>query len=137
MVSWLILGLIAAGSLALFGRLRRPRAAGKAPDCGVSIDDEWIRRRGPSLDEAVRWDDVERIMIVTTDDGPWSEDVFWLFIGRNGSGCAVPGGVVGDALFDRLKRLPGVDYEAVITAMGSAVHASFEVWTRPARPIIG
>jgi len=72
------------------------------------------------------------IAIVTTDEGPWSEDVFWLFIGANGSGCAVPGGAVGDAVFDRLKRLPGVDYEAVIIAMGSADNASFEVWKRPA-----
>jgi len=68
---------------------------------------------------------------VTTDEGPWNEDVFWLFIGRNGSGCALPGGAAGDDVFERLKRLPGIDYEAVITAMGSAENASFEVWERP------
>jgi hypothetical protein len=131
MSSWLILGLIAASSLALLGLLRRARAAGQSADFGVSVDDEWIRRRGPSLDEAVRWDDLERIAIVTTDEGPFTEDVFWLFIGRGGTGCALPGAAVGDEVFERLKRLPGIDYEAVITAMGSAENASFEVWARP------
>lgn len=75
------------------------------------------------------WQDLVRIEIMTTDEGPMAEDVFWLFIGHDGSGCALPGGQVGDALFARLKRLPDVNYEAVLLAMGSTDRARFAVWS--------
>jgi hypothetical protein len=68
---------------------------------------------------------------VTTDHGPFVDDVFWLLIGEDGKGCAVPSEAEGmKALLERLQRLPGFDNEAVIAAMGSTSNARFRVWKR-------
>src|SRR5262249_44301524 len=96
-------------------------------------DAEGIRRDEGRIHESVRWADLEQIVIVTTDEGPMCEDVFWLFIGPDATGCAVPGSAVGDPIFEALGRLPGVDYDAIIRAQGSAENASFEVWKRRER----
>jgi hypothetical protein len=82
--------------------------------------------------EQVPWSDLQRVEVVTTDAGPWSEDVFWLLHGSTG-GCAVPQGASGHKrLLERLQALPGFDNEAVIRAMGSTSNARFEVWNKRA-----
>jgi hypothetical protein len=96
----------------------------------VTVDAEGIRRDEGTTHESVRWAELERIVIITTGEGPMCEDVFWLFIGPGTAGCAVPGTAVGDSVFEALSRLPGVDYEAIVRACGSAENASFEVWKR-------
>lgn len=40
--------------------------------------------------ETVRWDELERVMIQTTSDGPLLPDRFWLLIGAGTSGCCIP-----------------------------------------------
>lgn len=94
----------------------------------VVIDERGIRRHIRGTDESVAWDDLVRIEIMTTDEGPFAEDVFWLFVAHDGTGCALPGGAVQEALWERLKQLPDVDFEAVVRAMGSTESASFQVW---------
>lgn len=106
----------------VWGRRWRP-----VPD-SYSVDAQGVRRAGKQP-EQVRWQDLVRIEIMTTDEGPLADDVFWLFHGHDGSGCALPSSQVGDALFERLKRLSGVDYEAVLLAMGSTEWARFPVWS--------
>lgn len=67
--------------------------------------------------ETVRWDEVERVMIHTTSDGPLLPDCFWLLIGSETSGCCIPWGATGGAeLLARLQQLPGFDNRAVIGA---------------------
>jgi hypothetical protein len=69
--------------------------------------------------QSVRWDDLQEIVILTTDDGPTAEDVYWMLLGAN-SRCAVSGGAQGmNELLLRLQKLPGFNNEAVIKAMGS------------------
>lgn len=77
--------------------------------------------------ESVAWADLVGVGIMTTSEGPWAEDVWWLLIGADGTGVAVPNGQVGD-LVGRVARLPGADLNAVILAMGSTDDASFPVW---------
>ena len=80
--------------------------------------------------ETVRWDDLQEVGIVTTDEGPAAEDVFWILLGANGR-CAVPGGADGmKELLARLQQLPGFDNGAVIKAMGSTANANFLCWKR-------
>ena len=111
-------------------RLTRARLA--AAGDRVEFDDTEIRRRrGATTVEAITWDELAAIDIVTTDQGPHTEDVFWLLANHDGSrGCAIPGESVTE-LLPRLQALPGFDNGAVIEAMGSTANARFVVWRRP------
>jgi hypothetical protein len=81
--------------------------------------------------KSVRWDDLQEVGILTTDDGPWAEDVYWILLGAN-SRCAVSGGAQGmKELLLRLQQLPGFNNEAVIKAMGSTTHNKFVCWKHP------
>ena len=46
--------------------------------------------RPDGLVETVRWDDLERIDILTNSDGPFAPDCFWLLIGPGTTGCCIP-----------------------------------------------
>lgn len=98
----------------------------------VEFDDTEIRRRrGKGTVESITWDELAAIDIVTTDQGPHTEDVFWVLMNHDRSrGCAIPGESVTD-LLPRLQALPGFDNGAVIQAMGSTSNARFVVWRRP------
>lgn len=67
--------------------------------------------------EAIRWNEVREILLVTTSAGPWAPDVWYVFVGEEG-GCSVPTEAKG---FERLwevfrRRFPGMDYQAMIAA---------------------
>jgi len=99
----------------------------------VSYTDETVTRiRSDGVEETIRWDDLHQIAILTTDEGPWREDVFFLLIASDGkSGCAVPQSSDGcERLLERLQKLPGFDNEAVIKAMSSTSNAKFVCWKR-------
>jgi hypothetical protein len=80
--------------------------------------------------ESILWDELQEVNIVTTDEGPAVDDVFWVLSG-NGKGCAVPSESVGmKELLNRLQSLPGFNNAAVIQAMGSTQNAKFVCWKR-------
>ena len=106
----------------------------------VVITDESVTRFRPDgVQESVRWDDLVEVGIITTDEGPWSDDVFWVLMASDRkSGCAVPQGAEGaDKLLEALQKLSGFDNEAVIKAMGSTTNARFVCWRKSAQPITG
>jgi len=104
------------------------------PERVVVTEDSVTRFRSDGAQESVRWDDLVEVEIITTDDGPWSEDVFWLLTGSDpNSGCAVPQGAEGAGdLLQALQKLPGFDNQAVIAAMGSTSNAKFVCWRKNA-----
>jgi hypothetical protein len=114
--------------LAWFDRLRRP-SPGVAV---VSFDDDAVTCQRPDgLVETLRWADLRSVTILTTDQGPRVDDVFWVLEGE-ATGCVVPSESAGmDRLLVRLQQLPGFDNDAVIRAMGSADDAEFPCWRRP------
>ena len=97
----------------------------------VSLDDQGVRLLGhDGTLGSVKWDDLQAVVIETTDQGPFVEDVFFVLVGKNG-GCVVPHGAAGtDALFKRLGELPGFDYDAACRAMSCAVNNRFLCWRR-------
>lgn len=107
----------------------------REPECRVVVHltESGVRCERPDgLTEQVAWADLQRVEILTTDEGPFLPDLFWLLHGTTG-GCAVPQGATGDGeLRRRLGRLPGFDNGAVITAMGSTDNARFLCWQRAA-----
>ena len=100
----------------------------------VTFDDqEVVRTLTDGGVERVRWDELEEVSILTTDEGPFVDDVYWLLISRTG-GCAVPSSAKGSAeLLPRLQRLPDFDNEAVIKAMGSTSNGRFLVWRKSSK----
>jgi hypothetical protein len=67
--------------------------------------------------EVIRWDHVEQITLVTTSDGPFLPDLWYVFSGVE-VGCSVPSEAKGfDQLWEIFKlRFPEIDYEAMISA---------------------
>jgi hypothetical protein len=98
----------------------------------VTIDDVGVRRTlGDGKLEAVTWTDLVEVQIVTTDEGPFVDDVFFLLVGADGSGCCVPQGAPGsEELLERIQRLPDFDNDKVIAAMGCSENARFVCWKK-------
>jgi hypothetical protein len=98
----------------------------------VTFDDGGVRRVTPDgRVEEVQWDELLEVGIVTTAEGPFDEDVFWLLVGADGNnGVAVPGSAMTDDLLDRVQALPGFDNEQMIRAMSSTDEAQFRCWQR-------
>lgn len=103
------------------------------PECHyiVHLSEHGVRCERPDgRTEQVAWDDLQRVEVLTTDDGPFAPDVFWALLGTSG-GCLIPQGATGErALSERLGQLPGFDHGAVIQAMGSTANARFLCWQR-------
>lgn len=75
--------------------------------------------------------DVVKIEIVTTDVGPFADDMFWLFELKDRSLLRIPSSAEGgEALIDVLAGFPGADYEAVIKASGSTARERFLIWQK-------
>jgi hypothetical protein len=108
---------------------------------GIEPEASWVVRlsnegvscvRPSGLTEAVEWDDLKEVVIVTTDEGPFATDVMWLLLGEKSS-CTVPLGATGeDELIERLQLLSGFDNEAMIEAMSSTSNGRFICWEKKA-----
>lgn len=97
----------------------------------VSFDEDriWTAARGRAR-ESVRWSELARVLVVTTDDGPFADDMFLVLIGDQ-AGCVFPVNCTGaEAIRDRLMELPGFRSEPFIAAMGSTDNRSFVCWER-------
>ena len=109
------------------------RVGGPSAEAGVVVtfDHEWIRcQRGDGVVEAVKWEDLEAVLIETTDEGPIVPDVFWILVGGE-SGCVFPNGASGEGeiLREMQRRLRGFDNTALIEAVGSFDNGRFVVWS--------
>ena len=83
----------------------------------------------------IRWDELDVVGLRTTSEGPFAEDVFWVFVMRDGQRIDVPSLLVGDDVIDVLTdHLPGLDCAKVILAMGAAADRVFRVWDRAQSP---
>jgi hypothetical protein len=99
----------------------------------IEYDDVGVRRHlTDGKVESARWSELSEIWIVTTADGPFADDMFWVLRERSGGGCVVPSQATGaKAIVDRLEKLPGFDFEQMILAMASTGDAKFVVWRAP------
>jgi hypothetical protein len=115
------------GVLQMLGVWRPPQTA---PLDRLTIDDVGITRTAKGLREHVAWSDIERVRILTNDQGPWVEDVFFVIDGKSGGGCVVGHDLaVRNELLNALQsRLAGVDNAAVIAAMTQCENCVFTIW---------
>jgi hypothetical protein len=98
----------------------------------VQVDEDGVAVETKAGIERVRWADLSKVRILTTNEGPWVEDVYFLLETQGGKGCAVPhGAAVRTRLLEELQsRLPGVRDEKVIEAMSCTDNSSFTIWER-------
>ncbi|HOX45985.1 MAG TPA: hypothetical protein PK668_20450 [Myxococcota bacterium] len=96
----------------------------------LRIDADGVRRyAGNRLLEGVRWADLVRVTIRTTDQGPITEDMFWVLHAQDGTGCVVGSELSpGQGLLAWLQRLPGFDNQAVIDASSCTEDKEFLCW---------
>jgi hypothetical protein len=97
----------------------------------IEIDDEGVTRHlSDGKVERVQWDDLVEVEIITTDEGPWLDDMFYVLHG-GGSGCVVPSEhSKSGELLERLQRLPGFDNAKVIEASSCTENARFVCWRK-------
>lgn len=121
--------------------LKRRRQQISTPESGratamsrvaVSFDDHMIRVKMPTgAVQSLRWSDIGAVNIVTTADGPFEPDLFWLIqsLDRK-TNLTIPMGAEGehDLLRRMQARLSGFDNMAVVEAMSSTGPAGFVVW---------
>jgi hypothetical protein len=104
-------------------------------DYVVDLTDTEVICRSPNgCTERLTWDDIQRVEILATADGPFVPDVFWVIHGSKG-GLVIPQGATGEQeLMTRLGKLSGFRYEAVIEAMPSTEERLFLCWERDNKP---
>jgi hypothetical protein len=100
----------------------------------VQVDDTGVLRVAGEVKEQIHWKDIVEIRIVTTDEGPYQEDVFFVLAGDEGKGCLVPhDAAVRTKLLQELQtRFVTLDDKMVIEAMGSTSNNSFLLWKKAA-----
>ncbi|MFK8112159.1 MAG: hypothetical protein AB8B91_08140 [Rubripirellula sp.] len=77
---------------------------------------------------SIHWTDLKRVLIVTTDEGPFLEDVFFVLDAGEHSFVIPQSDPLSGVLLERLQELPGFDNEAVVQSMGSVSNDRFVCW---------
>jgi hypothetical protein len=103
----------------------------------VMIDEVGVAR---TLDDGsvvrVAWSDLVEVVLVTVDQGPFAEDLFFVLGDATGNRCLLPGAQAA-TLLPRLQRLPGFDNQQVQRAADCVDHAHFVCWRgRPGQAVV-
>ena len=104
---------------------------------GLGVSRRFGPRMGKKREEGVLWDELERVEILTTDDGPYADDFFFLLEGRDGKGVAISNELAAKHGLAAIlqQRLAGLDNKAIIEASGSTQVRRFLVWRKQDRPM--
>ena len=89
--------------------------------------------QGNGRERDIAFSAIEQIDIITTDQGPWQEDVWWCFyLSNEEKPVYLPQGIKGEEqiLLVLEKHFAGIDFQTFIMAMGSADNAVFNLWRR-------
>lgn len=97
----------------------------------IAVTDEALAYENPDgTTETIGWDQLNRVEVVTTDEGPFLPDSFWVLTG-NQTQCTIAQGAQNEnLLLERLQTLPGFDNDGLISAMGSTANARFLCWDK-------
>lgn len=113
------------------------RRAASVSRVHVTSDDKTITiNDGAGGVTKLPWSDLANVAVVTTQLGPFEDDLFWILTDRTGRQLPlIPMGSKGeDALLLAMQgRLSGFDNMAVVEAMGSVSAGLFQIW--PAAPL--
>ncbi len=117
-----------------FKSLAKPKLTEKL----FANEEELMREISDGTIERVLWKDLQKVTIVTTDQGPWLEDVFFIFESKDAGVVVAQEWEQKLGLLDLMKKkLDGIDYEQMIAAMGCTDNARFPIWdaTTSGKPV--
>jgi hypothetical protein len=103
----------------------------------ITIDETGVTR---CLDDGsvvvLVWSELVEVALVTVDQGPFAEDLFFVLGDVRGNRCLLPGAKAA-ALLPRLQRLPGFDNKQVQRAADCIDEAHFVCWRgRPGQAVV-
>jgi hypothetical protein len=104
----------------------------------ITIDETGVTR---CLDDGsaltLCWADLVEVALVTVNQGPFAEDLFFMLGDARGNRCLLPGAKAA-ALLPRLQRLPGFDNRQVQRAADCIVdEGQFLCWRgRPGQAVV-
>lgn len=85
----------------------------------------------PESERSFALNDVVKIEIETTGDGPFDEDLYWIFYLQSEAPVRMAGPVaMGQGIFDALEGFNGADIEASIQAASTVEPAVFLIWEK-------
>lgn len=129
----LLLAVLSAVLLILFRSRKKGRRFAPLPPFGrVRFDEEVVIHQRENHEEGrLFWRDLTGLRILTTQDGPFLQDVFRVFESDQEILLKIPSETEGMSnLSDRLMKLTGFQSARMIEAMSSTDTASFEVWQK-------
>ena len=114
-------------------QLERKKVRNPEDDYVIVLTDESIEVMNPDGTKAsVRWDDIQTITLMTTDQGPFLPDVWFELNGTEGR-CLFPQGApLSDEAYQRISQFDGFDFEVFINAMSVTDNALHLLWQRKA-----
>jgi hypothetical protein len=131
---WAATLIILVVSLAILERVAAKFSASRYPPSEAEFDAGEIRCSGPrGKTNRMAWDSIARVLVITTDGGPFVEDMFWVIVARTGQELVIESGAKGASLLlaEMQARLAGFDNEAFVKAVGSTTPAVLEIWCAP------
>jgi hypothetical protein len=103
------------------------------PEClsVIKVEDSCVKITHPKAKKiTLAWQDLQCVKIVTTDQGPFLADVFWILC-ESEKQYSIPQGATGEQTFiDTLQKMDGFDNEQMIEAMRCTDNHDFIVWKR-------
>ncbi len=85
----------------------------------------------PESERSFSLTDVVKIEIETTGDGPFDEDLYWIFHLPSDPPVRMAGGVAqGLGVIDLLQRFDGVNFEGIIQSASTTEPALFLIWEK-------
>lgn len=133
-ISMVSLPVLLAGAAFIFLGARRARfrvLRAKAPisDGVVEMVERELTFFTSGIGATIAMDQVVKIEIETSDKGPDTQAMNWIFYQREAQPVRIPSGAVGGVeVFDALVAFPGADYEKVIAASKSVRNSRFLIW---------
>ncbi len=96
----------------------------------VQADGFTVTDRHHKISATVRWNTVTKVTVITTDRGPFVDDMFY-HVTYDGGDVTIPSEADGAKAFvEALEALPGFDMEAFSRAIRSTENNSFVVVLR-------
>jgi hypothetical protein len=96
-----------------------------------TVDDSGFFQVDPDgTKKIILWSKLEKVDILTTADGPFSEDFFYILRGNENHMCIPQLRATEIKLLEQFARLPGFKWDEVARAAGSVDDNSFACWDR-------
>jgi hypothetical protein len=88
----------------------------------IEFDLESVRFYHPEgVLQDIQWRELHEVSIVRTDEGPFTEEVFFMLLYKDNKGCVIPQSAEGSKeLLSRLQMLPNLNNDSLVEAMGSS-----------------